>query len=370
MKMNLTLFCTASLCIATAALADPAENENVITHGAPPPGMRSESVLKQIPDISAIGMFSGFVTSDKTNTDRNKLLVDSFETAFQGYVYPNIYMSFFPAIHRHDGNLEAELCEGYAEFQNIGAGFSLQVGKIHADVGEINKEHAHKRLEFDQPAVLTKFFGEHGLVGQGPTVRFLFPWSLFTELKLSAYTLSSGEHSHDEEGGGAFQLGDWAAIGKLKVSGALTDSSELEGGLSFIASKGPHYSEHQDDVIVGGADFRYRKWFDGYKRLTFRNELFMMHRQIPIGTQNRVGFYNFLEYRADKYLSTAIRHDWAEAVASGDRTQSISPIVAWNFTESTRLLAQYSYYLKNPDDTHQFGLQLVIGLGPHSHTMD
>ncbi len=341
-----------------------------ISRAAPPPGMKGESVLNQLPDISAIGMVSGYWI-DKTDKLKNKLTVQSFELAFQGYVYPNIYMNFFPALHSHEGTLEAELCEGYVDFQNLWGGFAVQAGKFHVDVGKINKEHSHKRFEFNQASVFTNFFGHHGMVGDGLTLRYLFPWEPFTELKLGGYSISGEPHSDE----GSFGLAHWAFMAKLKSSVALADTHELEVGFSAVQAEGAHYTtnkvEYKGAVTIAGVDLTYRTWLSGYQRITFRNELFHLIRTVSDDKLRRWGFYNQLEYRWDKYFTSAIRYDWADsAMPDGKRTQSLSPIIGYNFNESTRLLGQYTYFFKEPDNAHRVAVQLVVGLGPHSHTME
>ncbi len=73
--------------------------------GTPPQGMRGTPA--NLPDISLIGVIDGHTSSDKADDTRDKLEFNEVETAFQGYIYPEMKADVFLALHKHDGEYEA-----------------------------------------------------------------------------------------------------------------------------------------------------------------------------------------------------------------------------------------------------------------------
>jgi len=333
----------------------------------PLPGMRGTP--SNLPDISVIGDITGKLSSEPTDFDRNKILVREIELALQGYIYPEIRADVFLAMHRHDEHFEPEICEAYVSFLRIINGLSLKAGKIHVDYGKINKVHEHHRPYTNQPVALTNFFGEHGLVGEGVTLGYLMPLPLFMQIDIGAWRLE-GKHHHeeDEEKSLTFDLADEVYTGRLWSSFPLGETSELELGASVAAAHGSHYQEHQDNAKVFGVDLTFKLWPSTYERLIFQNEIFNLHREIPVGKLNRWGFYSYLGYQFNKYWDAGLRYDWSEnAFPENKKTNSLSGIITNRLTETTviRLQCDYNFGLKS----YNAFLQLVFGIGPHSHPL-
>jgi hypothetical protein len=63
-----------------------------------------------------------------------------------------------------------------------------------------------------------------------------------------------------------------------------------------------------------------------------------------------------------------VRYDWSENAFPEEATGSlVSAIGTYRFTETTRLRLQYGYA---PDkETNQAMVQLVFGIGPHTHPL-
>lgn len=333
----------------------------------PLPGMRGTP--RNLPDISIIGDITGKLSSEPTDIDRNKILVREIELALQGYIYPEIRADVFLAMHRHNEHFEPEICEAYVSFLRIINGLSLKAGKMHVDFGKINKVHEHHRPYTNQPLVLTNFFGEHGLVGEGVTLGYLMPLPLFMQIDIGVWWLG-GKHQHeeDEEESLTFGLADEAYTGRLWSSFPLGETSELELGASVVTAHGPHYQEHQDNVKAFGADLTFKLWPSTYERLIFQNEIFNLHREIPVGKLSRWGFYSYLGYKFNKYWDAGLRYDWSEnAFPENEKTNSLSGIITNRLTETTviRLQCDYNFGLKS----YNAFLQLVFGIGPHSHPL-
>ncbi|MEW6685809.1 MAG: hypothetical protein AB1393_06340 [Candidatus Edwardsbacteria bacterium] len=337
------------------------------TKATPLPGMRGTP--SNLPDISVIGDITGKVTSDKNDLNRNKILVREIELALQGYIYPEMRADVFLAMHRHGDHFEPEICEAYASFLKIVGGLSLKVGKMHVDFGKINKVHQHERPYVDQPLVLTNFFGNHGLVGEGVSLGYLLPLPFFAQIDASAWRVASEQH-HEEgvEEPEEFGLADEVYTTRLWTSFSLGETSELEIGASGASGKGSHYLEHQDEARVFGLDLTYKLWPSAYKRLAFQNEVLHLIRRTPVGELKRWGFYNYLGFQFNKYWDAGLRYDWSEnAFPEKGKTNSFSGIITSHLTETTKIRLQYGYNFEL--NSHEAFLQLVFGIGPHSHPL-
>ncbi len=337
------------------------------TKATPLPGMRGTP--SNIPDISVIGDIPGKVSSDKNDPDRNKIILREIELALQGYIYPEMRADVFLAMHRHEDHVEAEICEAYVSFLRIVEGLSLKAGKIHVDFGKINKVHQHHRPYVDQPSALTNFFGDHGLVGEGVSLGYLFPLPFFAQIDVSAWRVASEHDNYEgEEEPQEFGLADEVYSTRLWTSFALGETSELEIGASGVTGRGSHYLEHQDDAKVVGLDLTYKLWPSTYERLIFQNEVLHLIRNVPAGELKRWGFYNFVGYQLNKYWDAGLRYDWSEnAFPEKEHTSGLSAILTNHLTETTNVRFQYSYSFEQI--SHQAFLQIVFGIGPHSHPL-
>ncbi|MCB4755836.1 MAG: hypothetical protein LHV69_02265 [Elusimicrobia bacterium] len=355
----------------------------------PPQGMRGTPV--NLPDISVVGVLSGYVSDDKSDGERNQFVVDEIETAFQGYIYPEMRADVFLALHRHEGEVEAEICEAKVGFLNLAPGVAGEVGKIHVNFGKLNKVHTHTRPVIDQPTVLTNFFGEHGLIGQGGTLSYLLPVPFFLQIEGGAWR-ADPHHHHTEyetvevpDGSGGtvevlkekahedteYSFGDEFYTARAKTSFALLSKSEIEIGSSFAHGKGAHFEEHKDVATVVGADLTFRLWPDAYRRWTFQNEWLRLKRRGPVGTLTRDGFYSFLSYRLNKHVDFGGRWDYAEnAFPTKIIERAISGILSYHLTETSALRVQYKRRRGVGETINEGWTQLVFGLGPHSHELD
>ena len=357
------LFTVILLFIALNNFVFPQENQE----DTPLPGMRGAP--SNLPDISVIGDITGKLSSDKNDIDRNKILVREIELALQGYIYPEMRADVFLAMHRHNEHFEPEICEAYVSFLRIINGLSLKAGKMHVDFGKINKVHEHHRPYTTQPLVLTNFFGDHGLVGEGATLGYLMPLPIFMQVDIGAWRVES-EHHHQEgvEEPAEFGLADEVYSGRLWTSFPLSETTELELGASIATGHGSHYQEHKDNSKVFGTDLTFKLWPSAYERLIFQTEVLNLRREIPVGKLSRWGFYNYLGYQFNKYWDAGLRYDWSEnAFPENEKTNSLSGIITNRLTETTviRLQCDYNFGLKS----YGAFLQLVFGIGPHSHPL-
>ncbi|MFC1520979.1 TonB-dependent receptor [Elusimicrobiota bacterium] len=354
---------------ATMLRAQKKEGSSVMKSATPLQGQRG--VPANLPDISMIGNIMGTFSDDKNDSQRGKLLVDEIELALQGYIYPKIRADVFPAWHRHDDTVEAEICEAKATFLNLPGGLGAEIGKVHVGFGKINKIHTHRRLMADQPQVITNFLGEHGLVGEGASLNYLAPLPFFAQIEAGAWTVPDA-HSHTEdEHSSDFSLANKVYTGRAWTSFAATGKSELEISGNFAKGSGSHFDDHLDKTRAWGSDLTFKFWPSAYGRLIVRNEWIYLERRVPVGKLRRHGFYSFANYRFDKYWDIGARYDYADnALPARVTDRSASAAIAYHFTETTLARAQYKRKFLNPSDTHEAYLHFIFGIGPHSHQLE
>ncbi len=364
-----------------------AQENSLISEGTPLQGMRGRAI--NLPDISALANITGHSSDDRKDENRNQLLIEEVETAFQGYIYPQMRADIILAIHSHDAEYESEICEAKASFLNLGYGFSGEAGKIHLDFGKINKLHTHHLPTTDKPLVLNKFFGDHELAGQGAALKYLIPvLPFYSQIQAGFWTVNAHHHSESEaqvadvngstitvnslnHNDDEFSPSDKVYSARWNSSFDLGDQKELEIGFSGLKGRGAHYEEHKDNVEITGADLTFR-WFPStYKKWTFQNEWMHLKREVPAGTLNRDGFYSFLNYRADKYYDYGLRVDYSENAAPEiSYERAVSAVFTRHLTETSywRLTGKK----RNADgkNINELWFQLSFGIGPHSHELE
>ena len=385
MKYIIPCFITCAL--ACGAFAQEMEKEpQIMAAAAPPQGMRGAPV--NLPDISVIGVLNGHVTDDKSDPARNRLEFDEVETAFQGYIYPEMRADVFLAIHNHDGEYETEICEAKASFLKLLNGLSAEAGKIHVNFGKLNKIHTHHRSMADQPRALTNFFGGHGLVGQGGVLQYLLPLPFFAQLEGGAWRMAGHHHHSDETAevsdinnntvnaviqteSGDFSLADEVYTGRLRTSFAPSAKSELELGASIAKGRGAHYTHHKDKAVVAGADLTFRSWPSAYGRWVFQNEWLYLTREVPAGKLYRHGFYSWLNCRFSKYWDIGGRFDYADgALPVNSIERALSGILSYHLTETSCARFQYKNRKAAGKKINEGWVQFAFGIGPHSHELE
>jgi hypothetical protein len=355
----------------------------------PPPGMRGRPV--NLPDISAIGVMNGYLSDDKLDKDRNKLEFDEIETAFQGYIYPEMKADVFLALHKHRDEYEAEICEAKVSFLHLADSLAGELGKIHVNFGKLNKVHTHHRLMADQPPALTNFFGAHGLTGHGGILSYILPLPFFAQIEAGAWTVEKHHHHLSDENSAEvsdiygstvtvativhddseFSLADKVYTGRLKTSFASAEKSELEVGFSWAKGRGAHYEEHKDNAEVLGADLTFKSWPDAYKRWTFQNEFFYLKREVPVGTLHRHGLYSLVNYRWSKYWDAGTRFDYAENALPGKVIErAVCGLINYHLTETSIWTLEYKNRNISGEKINEVWVRFTFGIGPHSHELE
>ncbi|MBU3956253.1 hypothetical protein KJ633_07300 [bacterium] len=370
---------------------DLARSAGISSMALPAPLSGMSGMSSNLPDISVIGDFYGKASNSKDDTVKDKLTIRSIELSLQGYLYPEMRADIFLAMHKHGEIVEAEICEGYVSFLKLFNNLSGKIGKVHVDFGKINKVHQHHRPYVDQPQVITNFFGDHGLVGEGASLSYLLPLPFFVQFDVSAWQIPSHEHEPEEQDVtglidadgnnieeilvpgecSEFGMGGGVYTSRLWLSFPVSGKSELEIGASGATGQGSHYTHHKDEVDIIGIDVTYKIWPSAHTRLLFQSEYLKLKRVVPPGELNRRGFYSFLEYRFNRYWDAGVRYDHAEnAFPVLTKHSSFSGIVTRHLTETTGWRFQYKQNFKEPDNIREAYIQIFFGIGAHSHPLE
>ena len=333
-----------------------------------------------MPDISIMGDIALKASSDENDADRGRVLFREVEVGFQGYLYPNLRADIFLALHRDGETMEPELCEGNLSLLNLYGGLALRAGRVHVDIGKVNKVHQHERPYADQPLVLTRFFGGHGLVADGAVASWLAPLPWFLQVDVGRWYVPPHEHhehaADGDDGGdehhhghdGGFGLARDLTTARLWTGFTVTNDVDAELGANGIVGSGPHVSEHQDDVAVVGADLTVKVRLDAFRRVLLQGEWYRLRRTVPVGTLERDGWYAYTAYRASRYWEFGARYDRSDNAMPALESAGQLALIATNaFTETARVRLQYLYNTETR--ATEWWLQTVFGLGPHSHPM-
>jgi len=324
-----------------------------------------KTAASNLPDISLISNMIGFSSTDRNAPDNNTVYIDEVELAIQGYVATEIKADTFISFGRGGGSFQGAIEEADVVFQRLVDGLSLKAGKFHLDFGKVNRVHSHEWAYANQPMVLNKFFGPEGLTGEGGNLSYLLPLPFFLQLDFGAWRMLVDPAQGPDD----FAMANIVFSGRLYTSFAPSEDSELEFGASAVTGNGSHYNEYQDDSNIYGLDLTYLLWPSSGQRLIFQNEFLNLVRTIPDGTLQRYGFYSYLGYQPDKYWEFGTRFDVSDnALADNDRTSAIAFILTDKITEMTKLRLQYDYNMQS--GAHEVYVQLVFGMGPHTHPLN
>lgn len=339
-------------------------NDNKMIQPTPLQGMRGKPV--NLPDVSALGNIVGYLSDDKTDKNRGNLLLSEVETAFQGYIYPEMRADLIIAIGQEEiGDFHTEVCEAKASFLHIADGLSGEAGKIHLDFGKVNKLHKHHMLTTDRPLVLNRFFGEDELAGQGATLKYLFPLPFYLQYQMGFWNMGKPDPAKE------FSPKDKTYTARLNTSFEISHNRELEIGVSGLTGRGPNFGVSKDNVKVLGADLTLKIFLASYQKILFQNEWMHLKRDIEDKKINRDGFYSFINYRINQYWDFGTRFDYSENPEKDiSYERDLSFIITRHLTETSyyRLTAKH----RNIDGKNltEGWIQVSFGIGPHSHELE
>jgi len=339
------------------------------------------------PDISVIADVQSLFTDNKDNDLRNRVRVKHVELALQGYLYPGIRADVIPALemeyHGDEVGVEVDLEEACITASQIPylseyVPLELRAGRTLMSFGRLNPVHPHHWPFVDTPLAMANFFGEHSWFDDGIQASLVVPnpWDMYLKTAFGIWNGRQLGHHHGEEEHEGEEEHSHHHNHTIAWNGHVY-LSRIVLGIPFgrVAHTLLGYSAAWDetrDTLVQGADLTFVYHFSGtYRRIRWQNEFFAPDNEETGRT--RYGGYSLLQLTLTKYWELGCRYDHSQVLDADDDGDEWagSGFVSYYLTHSAYIRGQYRYR-KMLDDTeeHNGYVQLVFGLGPHSHRLE
>ena len=305
------------------------------------------------PDICAVGDVVYDLSANGNPVNRavsgggDRLSLREFELGFQAAVDP--YVKGVATLGFGDEGADVEEC--YAKSFSLPFGLQAKGGRFFADFGKLNLVHTHDLPQVDRPLVLTKFFGEENLKGDGLGLSWLVPnpWKQYVELDFNVFDKFNRGASSDISAGNDDMVkklthySDLMYLARASTYHDLTENSNVELGASGITTD----SADPNNTFVEGTDFTYR-WRplrEGlYNSFIFRSEILGGQANAEEHYSNPWGMYAYGEYQFARGLSSGLRFDYTNIFESSRQNEyGAGPYLTWNLSEFFRLRLQYQH---------------------------
>lgn len=338
-----------------------------------------------LPDISLNGIFLGHLSNDHRDSLRDRFRLDQAEVSIQSYVYPQVKLDSF-IVFGGEGDTTVE--EAYLTFQNVSFAhlpLSAVVGRRKVPFGRVNQLHPHSWLYAVQPAVLSSLVSGESLTGDGAYVSYLLPTgSLFAQLDLGLWSQSEQTEEITVPNDPTSQIlvspgagfADKFGTARLHLAKEALGGS-LEFGASVAGGRGTQYSlanngpSERPNILLSGLDLTYRRAGSGTSRLLLRGE-YLQHRQKDGAFRRTVdGYYLLADQRIDAFRSIGLRYDSTGFPYADGKQRDISLVGTQQLTEATLYRVQLTH--GDRPDKHGFDeihLELIFGVGPHTHNLE
>ena len=338
----------------------------------------------ELPEISVILNTEATFSDTSSNASRNKVRVKEAELAFQGYLYPGVRGDFIAALEQeYEGkevSTEVDVEEAYLSFLELPLGLQATIGRKLLNFGRLNPLHIHHWAFTDIPLILQNFFGHHPWFDDGAELTWLVsnPLNVYLELATGIWNGKElghiHEHSHREEldheedhdhfGDELIEWDDHVYTGRVFADASLTDNLNTGLGYSIAKDGGGRNTLHEVDLV-----FKYQ-WPFTYRRIKWHTELFYL--QEDLRDINPYGVFSYAQLSLNKYWELGARYDWAEFADNDDEhAWAGSGFLTYYFTHTMHARGEYQYkeHASGEDENILF-LQLVWGIGPHSHRLE
>jgi len=345
------------------------------------------------PDISVVADVQVLFTDNETNPNRNKIRVKEVELAFQGYLYPGIRADVIPAFEMvymdDEVDVNVDLEEAYLTIHQIPylseyVPLELQAGRKLMNFGRLNPVHPHHWPFTDTPLIVANLFGEHPWFDDGiqGSLTIANPWDFFLKTTFGfwngkklghTHTEEVHEHDGDDDGEDAHLHGEAAPVswnGNVCLSRTVLGFSFGRRTDSLLG-----YSVAWDgstDTVLHEVDLTLTLRFPGtFQRLRWQNALYVA--DIRIDGYRRYGGYSLLLTNLTKYWQVGCRYDQAQVLDPHEAGNewAAGGFLTFYFTHSLYIRGHYRFrrMIDNIGE-HNGYIQLVFGLGPHSHRLE
>jgi len=283
-----------------------------------------------------------------------------FQSALDPFSNTKVFFSF------SEEGVEVE--EAYAYWTGLPGGLRLDVGRFRQQLGELNRWHLHSVPETEYPMVLTDFFGEGGLAGNGVNAYWVLPVT----------TVGGGVHEFwgqvtQGENEVAFDGGSRPSfLGHLNNFWQVSRATYFQIGATALYGRNPDFDL---ETTVFGADFRLT-WRPPqqslYKEFTIRGEGYAIRKEYAGVGGTRLGGYVSADYKLSQRMYFGSRFDYVEMLATPDEYKwAIVPNLTFWQSEWVVLRAEWQHLsvpiLTGRDVSDRFVLQAIWSIGPHKH---
>lgn len=303
-----------------------------------------------------------------------------------------------------EGESRFELEEAWIRTWQIAGFLRIKAGQFFSQFGRFNPLHVHDWLFINQPIVMTRFFGEDNLRGQGIEfeAKLPLPWHSRVIVSMqnangeTMYSFLANDEAYEERpvGGRAFNANEvdgfdefvylirWA--NRFRLSG----KDQLTFGVSAIF--GPNATGNTARTYIFGFDIGGRHHLGNLGVLLWNAEFLYRSFEADPDPNNGFagdvlrdyGFYAQVVWFFDPKWGIGARAEYASGSGQSvgevgrrgadpfrsDRLR-LAPIIIWRFAPYAALRAQYTYDFATflPDDrrAHSFfvSLKFAFGLG-------
>jgi hypothetical protein len=269
-------------------------------------------------------------------------------------------------------DLHVGLAEAHLTLTALPAGLGARLGLMRSRFGLLNPLHTDALPFVDRPNVLTRFFGEEGLVESGVEATWVAPLPLYVEALVGVFNGDTGP---------AFGRGSLRSpllTGRLRTFLDFGDAGALQFGVS--GATGETAAGHRQ--TFAGLDAKY-KWIpEGWRHplLTLGGEGIWSHRRValerdvevavdtdgdgvPDATvtetvrarrwRDRFGSYLYAEVQPWRRWAFGARYDWTQLLEDPGREWAIGPYVT--FWASDFLRFRLAYKHTERDRAESFG---------------
>jgi hypothetical protein len=296
------------------------------------------------PDISLIGDFIGITGHNQVAPGRSLEMHES-EVGLQAIIDPYARADAFISFGETGVNVE----EAYVTFTSLPAGLLLKVGKKRADFGKVNTIHNHALPFIDRPLVTNNLVGgEDGIDDAGFFLSRFLPAPKNWFLEGSAEVLRGDSADVFQ----ASRREDVSVVGHLRAYRDLTESTNLDLGLSYARGHNTLGSNFLTNLYSGDATIRWKPLRRAiYNSFLFRSELVWSARDqfspvVPtrFQTQHAFGMYSSAEYRVNRRWTVGGRFDRSGHASDARLTDTgFSGILTYWPSEFSQIRGQYRF---------------------------
>jgi hypothetical protein len=318
-----------------------------------------------------VGIAGDFVANfgqrnvDKANAGtfagrENRFFPREIELAVFGQVDPYARAEVrIEAGEEDQGEIAVNLAEAHLTLLALPFGTQIKLGQMRNRFGLLNQIHAHDRPFVDQPSVLTRFFGEEGLVERGVEVTWVAPLPLFLELLAGVF------NGDNEEAFGYGKLNQPLLTGRVRTFFELDTLGAIQVGASVASGETPE--RHRSTLV--GVDLKYKYTPESWRHplLTLGGEAIFSTRRVNVSgedvdgdgiadtpderrTRDRWGWYAWAELQPWKRWNFGVRYDWTEFPVARGREWAVEPYVTFMLSEFLRFRLAYKHTERDKRD--------------------